>query len=117
MALAAQRIPFEEVLPQRWQKAMGIVYPKGQGRRDKNITKQRAQALFPQLTVTHYGADALIIAEFCRRLHGVANGKKEGRKEAGGEEEGQAGEGRKGGARAAVGGVAGHGTRTESAAR
>jgi hypothetical protein len=113
MALAAQRIPFEEVLPQRWQKAMGIVYPKGPGRRDKNITKQRAAALFPQLTVTHAISDALLIAEFARRLHGVANGEKEGRKEAGGEE-GQAGQGQ---ARPAISDVAGHGEGAQSPAR
>lgn len=126
MALAAQRIPFEEVLPQRWQKAMGIVYPKRKdgGRRDKNITKQRAAALFPQLTVTHAIADALLIAEFARRVHGIWDGEKEGREvEAGGKEASarQEGAGSKGRrqekAGAAVGAAAGDGKRSERAAR
>lgn len=63
MALTAARIPFDEVTPATWQKALGCL---SQG--DKNITKRRAQQLFPQLTITHAIADALLIAEYCRRL-------------------------------------------------
>jgi hypothetical protein len=65
MALTAARFPFEEVLPRTWQKELGCASGK-----DKNITKRRAQALFPTLTVTHATADALLLAEYCRRLHG-----------------------------------------------
>lgn len=36
---------------------------------DKNITKQRAQQLFPSAKVTHKIADALLLAEYCRRVH------------------------------------------------
>lgn len=77
MALEAQRIPFEEALPRRWQQVMGVTYPKRTDgkRRDKNITKVRAEALFPSLTVTHAIADALLLAVFCRRLHRSADGK------------------------------------------
>ena len=56
-------IPFEEVTPQRWQKAMGCL-SKG----DKNVTKARAQQLFPEIKITHAIADALLIAEYGRRL-------------------------------------------------
>jgi hypothetical protein len=35
---------------------------------DKNVTKRRAQQLFPQLKVTHAIADALLIAEYGRRV-------------------------------------------------
>lgn len=79
MALVALGIPFEEVLPSHWQKALGCLQPKRPkgtpnpiGSKDKNITKRRAQALFPEMTVTHAIADALLIAEFCRRLHSGA---------------------------------------------
>jgi hypothetical protein len=35
---------------------------------DKNISKRRAQELFPSLKITHAVADALLIAEYGRRL-------------------------------------------------
>src|SRR5678816_2283590 len=63
MALAAQMIPFDEVTPGKWQQVMGC---RTGG--DKNISKRRAQALFPSVKVTHKIADALLIAEYCRRL-------------------------------------------------
>lgn len=59
MALTAVRIPFERVRPQVWQKAMGCM-SKG----DKNVTKRRAQELFPELKITHATADALLIAQY-----------------------------------------------------
>lgn len=62
MALMAAQIPFEEVLPQRWQSNLGCRSGK-----DKNVTKRAAQNLFPRYTITHAVADALLIAEFCRR--------------------------------------------------
>lgn len=64
MALTAAGIPFERVRPQKWQQAMGCM-TKG----DKNVSKRRAQELFPQLKPTHATADALLIAEYGRRLH------------------------------------------------
>lgn len=64
MALAAAGIPFDEVSPARWQAAMGC---RSGG--DKNVTKRRAQELFPAERVTHAVADALLLAEYCRRLH------------------------------------------------
>jgi hypothetical protein len=55
-------IPFEEVSPAVWQRAMGCL-SKG----DKNVTKAKAQQLFPQVKVIHATADALLLAEYCRR--------------------------------------------------
>lgn len=60
--LIANKIPFEEVTPQTWQKVMGC-RTKG----DKNVTKAKAQQLFPQVKVNHGNADGLLIAEYCRR--------------------------------------------------
>lgn len=65
MALLANQIPFEEVTPRKWQGAL-MCLTHG----DKNVSKQRAQQLFPQATlkITHAIADALLIAEYGRRL-------------------------------------------------
>jgi crossover junction endodeoxyribonuclease RuvC len=57
--LSALEIPFELVTPQKWQKAMGCM-SKG----DKNVTKRKAQQLFPRLKITHATADALLIAAY-----------------------------------------------------
>jgi hypothetical protein len=59
MALTAAGIPFERVRPQSWQKAMGCMTGG-----DKNISKRRAQELFPSLKITHSTADALLIAHY-----------------------------------------------------
>ena len=57
MALTAAGVPFAEVRPQKWQAAMGCM-----SRGDKNVTKRRAQQLFPGVKVTHATADALLLA-------------------------------------------------------
>lgn len=62
MGLLARGVPFEEVTPPKWQAAM-----KCRTGGDKNVTKARAQELFPKLKITHATADALLIAEHCRR--------------------------------------------------
>lgn len=62
MALTAVGIAFERVTPQKWQKALGCL-TKG----DKNVSKRKAQELFPTMKVTHATADALLIAEWGRR--------------------------------------------------
>ena len=63
--LIAIGIPFEEVTPQKWQQVMGC-RTKG----DKNISKARAQQLWPTEKVIHQTADGMLIAEFCRRRMG-----------------------------------------------
>ncbi len=65
--LIGLRIPFEEVTPQSWQKAMGCLTHG-----DKNVSKAKAQQLFPGWKISHATADAMLIAEACRRAH--ANG-------------------------------------------
>ena len=70
MALVAQRVPFIDVLPRAWQKALDVAYPKkATAPEKKNITKERAVALFPGTRVTHAIADALLLAEYARRMH------------------------------------------------
>ena len=62
MALTAAWIPFVRVSPQKWQGALGC---RTGG--DKNVSKARAQELFPDLKPTHATADALLIMEYGRR--------------------------------------------------
>jgi hypothetical protein len=62
MVLTAAGIPFERVRPLAWQKALGCM-TKG----DKNVSKRRAQELYPQLKITHATADALLIATYGTR--------------------------------------------------
>lgn len=71
MALTALEIPFEEVTPQKWQKALGIV-PKSRDETKtefKNRLKIKAQQLFPKEKVTLATSDALLIATYCQRRH------------------------------------------------
>lgn len=64
MALTAARIPFTYVTPQKWQKELQCLTGG-----DKNVSKARAQQLFPHLKITHALSDALLIAEYCRRTN------------------------------------------------
>ena len=61
--LSAYQVPVTEVAPQKWQKAMECM-TKG----DKNVSKTRAQQLWPTLKITHANADALLLAEYGRRF-------------------------------------------------
>jgi hypothetical protein len=63
MALTAAGIPFERVRPQVWQKEMGCL-TKG----DKNVSKRKAQELFPSTKVTHAIADSMLIAAYGRKM-------------------------------------------------
>ncbi len=66
--LVASGIPFEDVTPQLWQKGLGITPGRGMKRTDfKNRLKARAQCLFPKEKITLATADALLLAEYCRR--------------------------------------------------
>ncbi len=62
--LIAAGIPFETITPNKW---MTVMRCKSGG--DKNVTKRRAQELFPGLKVTHAIADALLIAEYGKRTY------------------------------------------------
>jgi hypothetical protein len=61
--LTVLKIPYHEVLPQRWQKAMGCMTGG-----DKKVSKHAAQKLWPHIKITHRDADARLIAEY-GRLH------------------------------------------------
>lgn len=69
MAMHAAGIRFEDVPPRTWQKALGISPKKATEtvRQWKNRLKAKAQQLFPEVEVMLQTADALLIAEYCRR--------------------------------------------------
>lgn len=60
--LIAHKVPFETVTPQKWQQTLSC-----RSKGDKNVTKAKAQELFPSQKVVHATADALLLAEYCRR--------------------------------------------------
>lgn len=71
MALTAAKIPFETVPPQVWQKKLGIP-PRNKKKNEsksafKNRLKARAAQLFPDEKITLQTADAILLAEYCRR--------------------------------------------------
>jgi hypothetical protein len=96
MALIAAGIRFEDVPPQKWQKALGIA-PRKSGKTKmvssaddpkvpflctelrevggesktvfKNRLKAKAQQLFPEQKVTLATADALLLLEYCTRIY------------------------------------------------
>ena len=70
MALIASGISFDEVTPQTWQREFALKRAKDETKTQwKNRLKAKAQQLFPQETVMLATADALLIAEYCRRKH------------------------------------------------
>jgi len=62
MLLTACDVPFERITPRQWQTVMKCLTGG-----DKNISKRRAQELFPNMKITHANADALLIAECAKR--------------------------------------------------
>lgn len=69
MALYALGIKVEKVLPNKWQKTLGI--GKGSDCSDKrewkNKLKQKAQELYPQVKITLWNADGLLILDYATK--------------------------------------------------
>lgn len=65
--LVASFIPFEAVPPGTWQREFSLIDPKATKTQKKNKHKAHAQQLFPGIKITHANADALLIAEYCKR--------------------------------------------------
>lgn len=59
--LVAFKIPYTNPSSMAWQKDLNC-----RSKGDKNITKHKAQSLFPYLKITHATADALLLAEWTR---------------------------------------------------
>lgn len=68
--LMALNIPLIEISPMKWQTYLNCL-TKG----NKNITKAKAQQLYPQLKVTHATADAILIATYGLHQYRIFNGE------------------------------------------
>jgi hypothetical protein len=68
MALLATRIPYEDVIPQKWQQGVGMgrSYPTQTKR--KQAATQIAQQLFPSVKIIQAVSDSVLIAEYGYRL-------------------------------------------------
>lgn len=66
--LTAAGIPFEEKGPQTWQKLFSMKREKTESQTEfKRRLKEKAENLFPNIKITNDQADAILIAEFCKR--------------------------------------------------
>lgn len=77
MALTAACVPYLEVMPQKWQKAVGV---PTRGKAESKVAfkarlKGLAQSLFPNEKVTLAVSDALLIAYYCREIKGQGGRK------------------------------------------
>lgn len=66
--LAAYQARIEYLPPKKWQTCLGLGDKKAHGPRWKAHLKGRAQALYPNLSVTLKTADALLILEAGKKL-------------------------------------------------
>ena len=57
--LVALGVSFEDISPQKWQKTLNC-----QTKGDKNVTKSKAQQLYPNIKITHKVADAILIGRY-----------------------------------------------------
>lgn len=76
--LVARGVPFDFISPQSWQRVYGLLR-KDKAETDtakKNRHKQAAERLFPEVKVTHAVADALLLADFCRRTYAARYGQQ-----------------------------------------
>ena len=73
MAMLAAGIKYEEVHPNTWQKDF---VGKGDKKTLKQRLKQAANDLFPGLRATLKTADAMLLAEYCRRRHEFVSGAR-----------------------------------------
>ena len=64
MGLYCHDYSFDLIRPVEWQKDMGCLTGG-----DKNVSKARAQQLFPGIKITHDTADSLVIASYCKKHH------------------------------------------------
>ena len=65
--LVANRVAFDQVSPQRWQKSLSLQKKSKEETKTqhKNNIKGKAQQLYPQLKVTLATADAIMLAVYC----------------------------------------------------
>jgi crossover junction endodeoxyribonuclease RuvC len=69
--LVAAAIPYEEVAPRTWQKALGIASRAKTETKSqfKRRLKAKAEQLFPSANITLKTCDAILLATYCQRKH------------------------------------------------
>lgn len=69
--LTAIKVPHDLVPPQQWQKVFGLIMKgvKFGASEKKRHNRAAAERLFPNIKMTADLADALLLAEYCRRTH------------------------------------------------
>lgn len=66
--LVALKIPFVDVSPMKWKKALGLNFTAQDSKKDKkNGSKELASQWWPALKITHATSEALLIASYGRR--------------------------------------------------
>ena len=69
MALLAIGYKVIKVTPAKWQKRLNVLTRKGESKTDhKNRMKEKAQYLFPEVSVTLKTADALLLLEYALEM-------------------------------------------------
>lgn len=71
MALIALFIPFYDITPMEWQKTLSVRKKNKSVTKTqhKNNLKAKAQQLYPEIKVTLYNADALLLCEYGKGRH------------------------------------------------
>lgn len=71
MALMALNIPFTEVTPQTWMKHYNLKKEKDESKPDwKRRLREHLQRIMPDFKVNNNNADAMLIANYCKEIHG-----------------------------------------------
>lgn len=69
LAMVAAGIRMDEARPRRWKKELGLLTSKKlTDAKKKALGREKAQQLFPRVEVTDEIADALLLAEYARRI-------------------------------------------------
>lgn len=66
MALVGCSVPFVDVTPQKWQKSLQCLTGG-----KKNVSKSRAQQLYPKVKWTHATADSALIATWLKQSNAI----------------------------------------------
>ena len=65
--LMALDIPFKEVSPQKWMSYYNMKKDKSETRTQwKRRLRQKAQEIYPNVSIVNETADAILIAEYCK---------------------------------------------------
>ena len=71
MAIAAAKIPFTPLAPATWTGQLGLRKGKASSTVWKTELYEQAKRFYPKHEFPKYAADAVLIAEICRRFDGI----------------------------------------------